>query len=402
MAPIAVVEEACGWVLLTREVPAAELLAREHHGRCQVHPDAPHVEDRPERIDLHAIVGVLVGWRPDPVAVDRQFLGTRDALDDRLARFLDDRPWQAADVIEFTHRFGLGARHVEQGSIGQQRAWRHVFRAGEFVPQHDELAQDRHHARAQVHAPARTADLTLGVEGLTGLDLEFALVPGPVDPPEFREPFMHALPHERQVAHVVGGVTDLACGQRACIPVREGVPLRKAMPGERLDRVRQACRPRHAHERCPDLRIHHVARERARGTLGCVHVLAAGVHERDEPLIADRRPDPRKIRRLRRIDDRHALRRRDLHQADARVEVLLADELGVVREGPGRSEVFDEFRQLGRGLHDRRVALRHHRVLHDPDLRGCLVGVGLGMVDGALSAAEVHEGWNVRGSGACG
>ncbi|MFN9959316.1 MAG: hypothetical protein ACK55I_40010, partial [bacterium] len=71
-------------------------------------------------------------------------------------------------------------------------------------------------------------------------------------------------------------------------------------------------------------------------------------------------------------------------------------------KGPGRSEVIHQVAEFRLRLHDRRVPLRHHRVLHDPDLRGRLVGVGLGVVDGALSAAEVHEGWNVRGSGACG
>ena len=152
----------------------------------------------------------------------------------------------------------------------------------------------------------------------------------------------------------------------------------------------QAGRPWKAQEADGDLRVHEVGHRASERLAHGTNVLLAGVHERSHRWIGHGLVDRSRIHTLQRVDQRHARRGRDLHEADSRTKRLLSDELGVERHQPLGAHVRRELsHRLGAREH-LVLALRDQRMIDARPLPATVLALGALVMTGSLSAAVIH------------
>jgi len=232
------------------------------------------------------------------------------------------------------------------GAGSPRTSWRRSTDLTGSRARHHQLAERRHRARGETARTREAGRPCIRIEAVTVPAGEGGELLGrPPRGAAVRQIRLEPRLYRQQIPNVVGGVVGQVRRERTRVPPCERHRLAEAHVHELPDEGIQRERIGATGEGSGDLRIEHIRGRPVEMTNHRLQILLAGVNDRLHLGVGDELPDRRRIHVRHEIDQRHALPGRDLDEGNARVVRLLADELRVVREDPGRPDRFGELVQ---------------------------------------------------------
>ncbi len=260
---------------------------------------------------------------------------------------LFDPPRQVA-TLQSAHGFDpLYVGRLPLGQFDDQVVAEHpprglIAAAGLFFPPLPQFVDNRQAPRIETRIARYAPPALVGHRMAEGLAPRLPLLLEPSQAAEFHQQGVDAVADEAEIINVLGGVVQLAFGERSLPPISAGLVLlhrlaqqlqyQRAVSGRILD-ARQPGRK---------LTVKEFFRLSAGGGHAELHLASAGVDDRFLFAVDNRLPEGQHVGYFDRINDRQVLRRTDLDQAEFGPIAALGDELRIQRDPAATGKLIAE------------------------------------------------------------